>query len=191
MNIGIFKLQLYKPPFYLYPPKNWEGTDSVKKDDAFEWWDKSDQKFISEVLEKRKIDSDLETIGHILDDRSDVVIFSSYFYVEKSRYRLVQVIPKIDVKSIKEIRLSNESAQVGDAVCVQWEDPIIYPNDEGTVHDLREKCKTVHITRLGYLIHKSEEGVYTSSLKNIKKDGFYRETMLNPIKSVEKIHKLL
>ena len=63
MNIGIFKLQLYKPPFYLYPPKNWEGTDSVKKDDAFEWWDKSDQKFISEVLEKRKIDSDLETIG--------------------------------------------------------------------------------------------------------------------------------
>ncbi len=186
----IFKIYLRKPPSYLQPPTGKRDSSSINKDTVDLWWESSSSEFISKVKRTTSKGLILETIGYIIDDNSDVIFFSSALNNESGNYKHVKVISKDNVIKIEKLKISSDrKADVGDAVVVTFEDPVL-SSDIGTVAELRSKCKVPLVTRLGFLLSESDRGVYTSSLFE-KNSGFYFETMVNPTKSVKKLYPLI
>lgn len=186
----IFKIYLRKPPSYLQSPPGKRHSISINKDTVNVWWRNSSSEFVSKVKRVPSKSLMLETIGFIIDDCNDVVFFSSSLNNDLGNYKHVKVISKGNVIKIEELKISSDTKiDVGDAVVVIFEDPILI-SDIGTIAELRSKCKIPLVTRLGFLLSESNKGVYTSSLFE-KNSGLYSETMVNPKKSVKEYHPLI
>lgn len=189
MDIKLIKL--YQGPCYLPQDvvKDRTLSPTSEPQDIKRWWTNATEEFKKLVFEKRTKDENIEAVGVIIEQLSDVTIYAHQYGNKK--YTSPQIVPNEDIREIVDLKETTDEPKLGDRVLVHWVDA----SHNNTPISFEEAANDwegiIDITQWGFLIHRNDERVMLGGSwnKNVGKFKYITAIPRENVRSMVRLEK--